>query len=116
YTGHASGSLRGEPVVSAGEAGSGQGYLILCQAAGLTATQLRVFSLPIEDPNALPLSLPWQPHVPGWPSFPPYFDAEKLALIGDAGVLGLFGIRQQRDRDAPLFPLVREEGREPGIL
>ena len=43
-------------------------------------------------------------------------DPEKLALVTDAGVLGLFGTVQARNKDAPIFPLVREKGMEAGTI
>jgi hypothetical protein len=47
--------------------------------------------------------------VRGWSWFPPYQDDEKLALATDAGVIGLFGIRQKNNRDKLLFPLLDKE-------
>ena len=73
--------------------------------------QLRVWKLPIEDPNAKPLEMRSDPQVRGWPWFAPYHDPEKLVLVTDAGVVGLFGIRQLRNADNPLFPLVDQEVR-----
>jgi hypothetical protein len=46
----------------------------------------------------------------GWIWFRPKQDAEKLALMSDTGVLGLFGIRQARNRDQALFPLLPFSG------
>ncbi|HXG10005.1 MAG TPA: PQQ-binding-like beta-propeller repeat protein [Gemmataceae bacterium] len=112
YSRHPSGSLRSEPILTSwGEqpmGGGPQGYLILSQTHGLDAMELRVFSLPLQDPDAQPLAMQPQPRVRGWTWFPPHHDPEKLALITDAGVLSLFGIRQLRNQDNPLFPLVPE--------
>jgi outer membrane protein assembly factor BamB len=47
--------------------------------------------------------------VRGWPSLPPHVDPEKIAVATDAGVLGLFGIRQPHNQDPPLFPLLPAE-------
>src|SRR5205823_900626 len=47
--------------------------------------------------------------LPGWSWFPPYHDAEKLALVTDAGAIGLFGIRQDGTADRLLFPLLGQE-------
>ncbi len=103
YTNHDSGSLRGEPVIVPPDPPS-PGYMVLTQTAGLDAMQLRVYTLPIGDPNASPVHLPAAPHVPGWTWFAATSDEEKIALLTDGGVLGLFGIRQLRNQDPAVFP------------
>src|SRR5262249_21216971 len=59
----------------------------------------------------------------GEPSFPPYadpetdrLDPEKLVLVTDAGALGLFGTVQARNKDMPIFPLVRDKDAEEGTI
>ncbi len=48
-----------------------------------------------------------EPPLPGWTWFPPSHDGEMVAMLGDTGVLGLFGIRQMRNPlDPPLFPML----------
>ena len=48
--------------------------------------------------------------IPGWTWFPPYHDDEKLTMLGDAGVLGIFGIRQARNpKDPLLFPMLPKD-------
>jgi len=101
YTNHPSGSLRGEPLVVPAERAGDPAYLILNQTAGLDDMQLRVYALPITSPEADPVETR---RVRGWSWFPPYLDAEKVALVTDAGVLGLFGIKQARNLDPALFP------------
>ena len=59
--------------------------------------------------TAAPLSLNPQPRLRGWPWFQPYHDGEKLVMASDAGAVGLFGIRQIKNEDAALFPLLAEE-------
>lgn len=120
---HPSGSLRGEPIIVSWQGLPGEGnvaprrrHLILSQTDGLGHMKLRAYRLPIEDPDA-PLQA--EVRVRGWSWFSPHFDPEKITLITDAGVLGLFGINQPHNQDAPLFPLLPEEfalqGREqPG--
>src|SRR3954453_7829432 len=107
YDGHPSGSLRSEPLVVADPEGESPGYLILNQTQGLNAMQLRVFKLPLTDPHTKPQDLDPPPRVPGWTWFQPYHDGEKLVMMSDTGVLGLFGIRQLRNRDPALFPLLQ---------
>src|SRR5262249_52354241 len=102
-----SGSLRGAPVlVNPGDPAAPDGYLILSLADGLRACQLRVYGLPVKDAHDQPVAISPVPRVQGWPWFPPYCDGEKLAPATDAGLLGLFGIRQPRNQDSPLFPLL----------
>jgi outer membrane protein assembly factor BamB len=107
YDGHPSGSLRSEPVVIPPEGDNAPGYLILNQASGLDTTSLRVFELPIQDSHAQPLALSSQVRLAGWTWFKPKEDGEKLAVLSDAGFLGLFGIKQLGNNDPPLFPLLR---------
>src|SRR5262249_5299233 len=65
--------------------------------------------LPITSPNAPQVALPAPPRVRGWSWFPPYHDPEKIIMATDAGVVGLFGVRQRQTEDPPLFPLMRDE-------
>jgi hypothetical protein len=107
YSRHAAGSLRGEVILLGPEGEDTPGHLVLTQSAGLNAVELRVFDLPLKgrsqdrarrlDPDA---------RLEGWTWFRPYHDPEKLVLLSDAGVLGLFGIRQKNNRDQVLFPLL----------
>ncbi len=110
YSRHPGGSLRGEPIVvppvplQAGEVVPG--YLILNQTNGLGAVQLRVFDLPVRDRHAPDHLLDPKAEVEGWTWFTPYHDPEKVVLLSDASVLGMFGLRQARNRDQALFPLL----------
>jgi outer membrane protein assembly factor BamB len=106
YDGHPSGSLRGEPIVVPPEGPNASGYLILNQASGLDAMSLKVFELPLQDRHAAPLELKPPARLEGWTWFEPYQDGEKLAVLSDAGMLGLFGIRQAGNSDQALFPLL----------
>jgi outer membrane protein assembly factor BamB len=111
YDGHPSGSLRSEPVVvPPAENDAAPGYLILNQASGLDAMHLRVFELPLQDGHAAPLTLDPPARLAGWTWFEPSQDGEKLAVLSDAGMLGLFGIRQLGNRDQALFPLLQPGG------
>jgi outer membrane protein assembly factor BamB len=104
-TGHAPGALRGEPIVVSGEEGvQVPRYLVLGEADGLGAMRLRAFQLFDDRPTAA--AAPAEVRLPGWSWFPPYHDPEKLALVTDAGALGLFGIRQAGTADPALFPLL----------
>jgi hypothetical protein len=110
YTGHPAGSLRSEPLILS-SGGSG-GYLILNQTAGVDETRLRVFALPTRFPPPLgerlaaPLKLEHDLLLRGWTWFAPFADDEKVAVVTDAGRLGLFGIRQPENADPLLFPLL----------
>jgi outer membrane protein assembly factor BamB len=110
YTGHAAGSLRSAPLLlSAPDAqGADSDWLVLNQAEGLHATRLRVYHLPVADRDEPAEELKLKP-IPGWTWFPPYHDGEKVAMLGDAGFLGIFGIRQVRNpKDPLLFPMLPE--------
>ncbi|HEY7311853.1 MAG TPA: PQQ-binding-like beta-propeller repeat protein [Gemmataceae bacterium] len=125
YDGHPSGSLRSEPIVvppERREAAGGEaagvpvedsetpGFLILNQASGLDAMSLRVFQLPLRDRHAAPLDLNPPARLNGWTWFEPYHDSEKVVVLSDAGILGLFGIKQVGNRDQALFPLLKPGG------
>ena len=107
YTGHPAGSLRGEPLVLTPNPAANESWLVLNEALGLHETEMHVYHLPLQDREQPPEKLDPPPVVPGWTWFPPAHDDEKVAVIGDTGVLGLFGIRQMRNQnDPPLFPLL----------
>ncbi|HZT83305.1 MAG TPA: PQQ-binding-like beta-propeller repeat protein [Gemmataceae bacterium] len=106
YSGHPAGSLRCEPIVAAGRDPAMPSFLILAQTEGLDALHLRTFALPIQDRHAKPLAMQPEPRLRGWSWFAPYHDLENVVLVTDAGKLGLFGIRQARNQDNPLFPRV----------
>jgi outer membrane protein assembly factor BamB len=112
-TGHPSGSLRGEPILAsegmpaATPSHAELRYLILCQTSGLEQMKLRAWDLPADwrtfaDKPAVEYS------VRGWSWFEPYADGEKIALTTDAGVLGLYGIKQRNNSDKAVFPLLGE--------
>lgn len=110
YDGHPSGSLRSEPVVIPPEGDTAPGYLILNRASGLDAMSLRVFELPLQDRHAAEIALNPPARFSGWTWFAPKQDGEKLAIVSDAGILGLFGIRQQGNQDQALFPVLQAGG------
>ncbi|MFQ3652566.1 MAG: PQQ-binding-like beta-propeller repeat protein, partial [Gemmataceae bacterium] len=109
YTRHLAASLRGEPILLPPLQGD-PGYLVLNQTAGTRSTQLKVYELPIRERNASPRRLKMNAEMEGWTWFPPFNDPEKIALLTDAGMLGVFGIRQPGTMDQPLFPLLPEGG------
>jgi predicted Zn finger-like uncharacterized protein len=93
-TGHPRGSLRGVPVFSNPDPNEpGPKYLVLGQADGLDTMKLRAFRLP-EGPDGRPVpdaevkEIP----IPGWASFPPHCDGEKVAVVTDQGQFGLYGL------------------------
>jgi outer membrane protein assembly factor BamB len=117
HSGHPSRALRSAPIVvnrvdprvRPGDAkGPLPGYLILSQVDGFDHIKLRVFHLPIEQPNQAPALTP-EPQVSGWSWFQPYHDPEKLAVTTDAGVFNLYGINQVRNDDPPLFPSLQQQ-------
>jgi outer membrane protein assembly factor BamB len=105
YSGHPAGSLRSVPLVVPSQ-GTTPGYLVLEQARGLHAVELRVFDLPITDRHAAARRLSPRPQLDGWTWFACAQDPEKVVLLSDTGALGLFGIRQARNNDQALFPLL----------
>ena len=107
-TGHAPGQLHGQPLITTNEGDSGS-FMLLSLSDGLDAMKLQAFPLPPADQvPAVAGALPPAIALPGWLSFPPYVDAEKLAVVTDRGVFGLFGIRQAGNLDSPLFVLPAE--------
>src|SRR5206468_2725879 len=82
-------------------------YLILTQSDGLEHMKLRVFGLPIDNPDAAPLHK--TARTRGWSWFQPYHDGEKVAFATDAGMFGLYGINQVHNTDQPLFPELAEQ-------
>ncbi len=107
YTGHPAGSLRGEPLIVASDAGAlarGEAYLVLNQTQGLDAMRLRLFGLPLADRYGPEAVVNPPPRVRGWTWFPPTYDGEKVVLLSDAGLLGLFGVQQPGTRDPLLYP------------
>ena len=109
YTRHPAASLRGEPVVVPAS-GDASGYLILNQTAGLRSTDLKVYDLPLSSRDAQPRVLKPRAEMDGWTWFPPSSDPEKLVMLTDDGMLGVFGIKQAGTGDQPLFPLLPEGG------
>jgi outer membrane protein assembly factor BamB len=114
YANHPAGSLRGVPIFVRGRqmpkatdpAKGPTGWMLLCQAKGTAAVEVRPYRLPLHDPDQ-PAAEPML-QVAGLSWFPPYHDAEKLAVATDAGRLSLWGIRQKGNPGDPLlFPLLK---------
>jgi hypothetical protein len=110
YTKHPSGSLRGEPIIASWTEREGgqktqQGFLFLTLADELDSMQLRAYALPVENPRAERIPMNPDPRMDGWAWFSPHQDAEKIVIISDEGQLGLYGVRQKRTEDNPLFTL-----------
>jgi hypothetical protein len=101
--GYAAGSLRGEPIITAGE-GDSPGYLILGIADGLSSMKFEAFPLTAADqPPGFGPEPPISIRLAGWTWFSPYADSEKLAVVTDRGEFGLFGIKQAGDLDTSIF-------------
>lgn len=103
-TGHAPGTLRGVPVFSNPDPNEpGPKFLVLGQADGLDSMKLRAYRLP-DAPDAPGESPPPAEIVlPGWASFPPHCDGEKLAIVTDKGEFGLYGLKLAFNNDAAIF-------------
>jgi outer membrane protein assembly factor BamB len=113
YSGHPADSLRSEPLVIAPDNEAAPRFLVLNQKQGLGDMVLKVFELRevLENRNAAPLALGPQLRLAGWTWSRPYLDDEKVAMLTDQGVLGLFGIRQANNHQDPaLFPLLQPGG------
>jgi outer membrane protein assembly factor BamB len=110
YTGHPANSIKSEPIVVPPGPDDAPGFLVLNQAQGFNAMELRVWSLPLKDRNQAQLPLNPPPRLSGSTWFPPFSDGEKVVMLSDTGVLGLFGIRQVHNLDEPLFPLLAPGG------
>jgi outer membrane protein assembly factor BamB len=116
YTNHPAGSLRGVPLLLRGRsapkesdpAKGATGWMLLCRAKGTDAVEVEPYKLPIQDADQPPV--PPTLHVPGLSWFPPYHDAEKLALATDAGILSLWGIRLKGNLESHvLFRLLKDD-------
>src|SRR5262249_12274299 len=71
---------------------------------------LRAFPVKPIEPPAPGTSLPETPtnpvievEVPGWMSFAPISDGERLAVATDTGAFRIFGVNQPGNVDKPLF-------------
>jgi hypothetical protein len=98
-TDHASGSVRGEPVIVGADK-----YLVLSQADGLRHTALAAYRLPINGFSNQPPDVP-PLRFNGWNWFAPAFDGEKLSMVTDRGVLQVFGVKQPNNQDLPIFTM-----------
>ncbi len=100
YTRHSAGSLRGLPRIASDGKGD---WLLWCQAKGRDRTEITPLALPLahHEPK------PGEPIVAlAGISAPPWLDAQRLAMMTDAGTLALWGVRQQGTRDPLLFPML----------
>lgn len=102
-TGHASGSLRGEPVVVGP-------YLILSEASELDQTNLKVFALEAEGFAGVTEEAKEQWPVQGWAWFPPHATPDRVTLLTDRGDLGVFGLNLD-NRDEALYAIVQDQDR-----
>ncbi len=112
-TGHLPGTLRVPPLfVGPDGLEPADRWLILVQAEGTGQTRLRAFAgrdidpLPgggagVPETPAVPVA---EPTVPGWVSFNPASDGERLAVCSDTGAFRIFGVNQPGNTDKPLFP------------
>lgn len=104
-TGHPRGSLRGVPVFSNPYPDDpGPKFLVLGQADGIETMKLRAFRLP-EGADGKPTGdvQVKEISIPGWASFPPHCDGEKVAVVTDRGQFGLYGLALAGNTDDNLF-------------
>ena len=103
-TGHPPGNLRGVPVFSNPDPNEpGPKFFVMGQAAGFDRMKLRTFRLPDETDAKPDASNAYEIALPGWASFPPYCDGEKLAIVTDRGEFGLYGLALDQNNDDMLF-------------
>lgn len=100
YTRHAPGSLRGPPILGHG---GKRDLMLLCQQSAAGQAQIKPYALPIEQLEQKPLGPGIK--VAGL-SAPPWHDADRLAVMSEAGALSLWGYRQKGTRDPLLFPFL----------
>jgi outer membrane protein assembly factor BamB len=112
-TGHLPGTLRVPPLFIGPEGvDPAERWMILTQAEGTAHTLLRAFNVGAIAPSPTDgTTVPETPAVPvitvtvpGWVSFPPACDGERLAVCSDIGALRLFGVNQPGNSDKALFP------------
>ena len=112
-SGHLAGTLRLPPLFVGPEGTDpADRWMVLAQAEGTAKTLLRAFKVEplgpapaagggVTETLAVPVvALP----VPGWVSFAPVCDGERLAVVSDTGLFRLFGVNQLGNVDKPLFP------------
>jgi hypothetical protein len=120
YTKHRSGALRGEPIISSwtervNNENVPNGYLFLGLTEDLNSMRLDAYPLPIENGRAGPLAMNPTPRARGWAWFPWHRDFEKLIQLTDDGMLALLGVKQKRNEDNPLFPLLAPDPKQKGF-
>jgi outer membrane protein assembly factor BamB len=112
-TGHSPGTLRIPPLFIGPEGlEPAERWMLLAQAEGTGHTLLRAFPVgeapvPPAPGSTVPETL--EVHavaltVPGWVSFTPASDGERLAVISDTGAFRVFGVKQSGNSDRALFP------------
>jgi hypothetical protein len=101
FTHHPSGSLRGEPMVVGR-------YLVLSEAAELEHTSLRVLQVSDRDYRDLTAASERNTRLNGWAWFPPHGTPDRVALVTDAGDLGIFGFNLDNPKEN-MYHVVAEE-------
>jgi outer membrane protein assembly factor BamB len=111
-TNHPRDSLRGPPLLVAGDDPALPRRVILAQSDGPQEMKLRSFPIPSATDLMTPSSdgdtRPEQmaeATVGGWSWFPPITDGERVAVCTDKGVFAAFGLNLPGQADKPLYQL-----------
>ncbi len=112
-TGHDSGSVRSAPVVISSQAVS---YFVMTMADGLDRTKLRAFRLGAPagfrrpDANAVT-----DVQFDGWSWFRPSMTADRIAVVSDAGDLGVYGVNLDNAEEGVYPMVVGKDGAVPRL-
>ena len=103
YTRHPAGSLPGLPAIMHGAKND---WLLWSQTKGASRAQIKPYALPLESAEQKPA--PTIVKVRGM-SAAPWQQADRLAIMTEAGFLSLWGIQQKGTRDPLLFPYFKQD-------
>jgi len=101
-TGHASGSLRSQPMVVGP-------YLLTVETSDLDRTKVRAFRIDptvgFADAQAPPVK---EIELPGWSWFTPPTTPDRMTVVTDGGALGVLGLNLDNAGEA-LYPLIEDD-------
>lgn len=111
-TDHPKDSLRGEPLVLDPDDRTAPRRVVFTQTDLPTTMRVRSFTLPSATEMAAQTAavdekpqLAAEVTVPGWASYPPLTDGERVAVATDSGTFAVFALNQPGNFDKPLFQL-----------